>query len=478
MPIQIPDEFARGPIGTLVANRYEIVSVIGRGGQGLVCRGLDRQTGQAVAVKILSGARARDAEAAARFEREQQALLALAGSHVVRVYERWQSETGAMYLVMELLEGRDLGQRLTEVEGRQQFLSLTEIRETIGPIVETLQDAHTQGIFHRDLKPGNIFLLAGGGVRLLDFGFARLRASEPLTAAGIVMGSPSYIAPEMWRGRPDEIDHRVDVYSLGVILFRMLAGRVPFAADSLGEMLLLTTTATRPSLHRLRPDLPAEIDHWAEQALAILPEHRFRTVRGLYNALWTVLEPEPRRASSAPPKSRFTAALASAARAVRRWTSRDDAAGWKQRAVPVAPSPAFEVAPAAPPSSAPATPAVPTSGPSAAPAPVSAPVVTEERASELTGVPATAAAVAPPSTGTTQLLIQSDYRPPAEGAAGEPPPVSSGVTELLVKSDYRLNQAIADFERRRASASQGAAAEGAPKSSERPPAARDEDAES
>jgi hypothetical protein len=120
---------------------------------------------------------------------------------------------------------------------------------------------------------------------LLDFGLARLRSAAPLTAAGMIVGSPSYIAPEVWKGRPEGLDQRVDVYSFGVAVFRALANRLPFEGTTLQDKFRLTTTAPRPSLRALRPDLRSDVDDWVGMVLAIEPDERFSSIRGAWNAL-------------------------------------------------------------------------------------------------------------------------------------------------------------------------------------------------
>jgi len=169
-------------------------------------------------------------------------------------------------------------------------MPLSEVRETFAPIVRTLDVARELGIVHRDVKPENIFLIHpayGGGVRLMDFGFARLARSQRITGVGMVAGSPGHIPPEAWMGIAD-LDHRADVYGLAIVLFRVLAGTVPFTGDTLALMRAVTT-GRRPSLRELRPDLGPSIDDWVQHALAIDREARFSRATALWNALLTCL---------------------------------------------------------------------------------------------------------------------------------------------------------------------------------------------
>jgi serine/threonine protein kinase len=194
---------------------------------------------------------------------------------------------------MELLTGTDLDEHLYRLEERHERLDLPKVVEIFAPIVDTLEVAHAAGILHRDLKPANVFLLEGGGTRLLDFGMARLRKAAPLTAAGTVMGSPSFMAPEAWRGQPGLVDQRADVYSLGVILFRVLAGELPFAGESLRDKFMGSTTGERPKLSTRRPDLPRAADEWVVTALAIERDERFQNVRALWTAFLSALDIRP-----------------------------------------------------------------------------------------------------------------------------------------------------------------------------------------
>jgi serine/threonine-protein kinase len=169
-----------------------------------------------------------------------------------------------------------------------------EVLEILEPIATTLEAAHVRKIIHRDLKLANIFVLksrARGRVRLLDFGLVKDLKMPALTMPGTVAGSPAYIAPEAWRGRPDLLDHRIDVYSFAVVVFRVLAGRFPFDPErSLPEVLIEVTTAARPKLSTFRPDLLPAIDDWVEKALAIKPADRFQSVQSLWYVLESILQ--------------------------------------------------------------------------------------------------------------------------------------------------------------------------------------------
>jgi len=279
-------------IGQTISQRYELLEIIGRGGQGTVYEAQDRWTSRHVALKILGSKAAREPHVVERLMREQQAMVVLKGTSAVELFDVCRGNDGELCLVMELLSGIDLDEHFYTLEESRERMPLPRLAQLFEPIVSTLETAHAAGILHRDLKPANIFLLEGGGVRLLDFGLARLKKSAPLTAAGTVMGSPSFMAPEAWTGVSDLLDQRADVYSLGVILFRVLAGELPFSGASLHEKFLSTTTAARPSLLRYRPELPRHADDWVALALAINREERFASVRALWNAFLATFELE------------------------------------------------------------------------------------------------------------------------------------------------------------------------------------------
>lgn len=289
----------------IIGQRYELLDVVGRGGQGIVYRARDQWSEREVALKLLGSKAVRSPQVLERLMREQQAMIALKGTAAVELFDVCRGNEGELCLVMELLRGVDLDEHLYTIEQRGERLSLPRIVEIVDPIVTTLEVAHAAGILHRDLKPANIFLLERGGVKLLDFGMARLKKSAPLTAAGTVMGSPSFMAPEAWQGVSDLMDHRADVFSLGVILFRLLAGELPFGGTSLQEKYKNATSGAHASLSRARPDLPRALDDWASTALSLDREQRFGNVRALWTALLDVLR---LKSPSARPPSFWAAA--------------------------------------------------------------------------------------------------------------------------------------------------------------------------
>lgn len=274
--------------------RYQLSSILARGGQAEVWRAHDVQSNEQVALKLLSGTAASNADAVERLRRERAALVLLNGTCAVRVFDGPSEHAGAPCVAMELLDGVDLETRLAELERKGTRLSFTEVTQVIEPLVQTLHKAHALGIVHRDLKPANVFLLTDGSIRLIDFGFARLEFESRMTHYGIIMGSPCYIAPELWHGHANTSGVSVDIYSLGVMIYRMLAGHPPFETQSLVEMRELATAGKRPSLLQHRPDLSERVDAWVERALAADPTERFRSVKDLWEALCEIVEqPKP-----------------------------------------------------------------------------------------------------------------------------------------------------------------------------------------
>lgn len=279
--------------GELLDGRYRVGDILGKGGHGIVYKAIDEQTGGEVAIKFLHPEFAGDPEFNVRMLREAQVASKLSNTAAIKIHALRSDKSGALFIVMELLEGNDLSHYLAMWEERGMLFPVPEAPKIFEPIVHTLAMAHSMGIAHRDLKPGNIFVMAphrGGQVRLLDFGLAKVMTANPLTRAGMVAGSPSYIAPEVWKGDPTKLDHRIDIYSLGALIFRVLSGYPPFTG-TLIELMQASLTAKRPSLHEKRPaEIPPEVDPWVQKALAISPDQRYQSVGDMWNALRVIMK--------------------------------------------------------------------------------------------------------------------------------------------------------------------------------------------
>ncbi|MEN9578047.1 MAG: hypothetical protein RJA70_1056 [Pseudomonadota bacterium] len=272
-------------LGNTVAKRYVIREVIGDGGQSIVYSAAELATGRELAIKILKP-ESRDPNSIERLRREYEAMSTLTGTAALKVYDCCETDDGALCIVMERLHGLDFDDYLTGLKRLDIKLTPADLVALLTPVVETVHAAHLRGIVHRDLKPGNIFVLSpatGGGVRVLDFGFAKFRDKRKLTAEGTIAGSPSYLAPEGWRGAT-ELTPAFDVYSFSAIVFQALTGRTPFDASNLMALLQAVTQGPRPSLLALRPDLPGDLDAWLELALAADPTQRFQNMPAAWNA--------------------------------------------------------------------------------------------------------------------------------------------------------------------------------------------------
>ena len=288
------------PPGSVIDGRYIVERTIGRGSHGLIYRAADGETGESLAVKVLVRETSDDPQFAVRLWREAQALKALDSSHVVKMYRFGTDPAGLVYMAMELLDGETLEEYLSGLEAFGDRMNAYDVMRVLDPVADTLELAHEKNILHRDLKPANIFIISaqvGGGVRLLDFGLAKLlRGARPLgetqtqaslTTAGMIAGSPNYIAPEMWKSEAP--DQRIDVFSFGAVIFRALAGKAPFHGATIYQLFLQVCNAERPKLTPIRKDLNPEIDAWAARALALRPNERYQTVRELWDEFVRIL---------------------------------------------------------------------------------------------------------------------------------------------------------------------------------------------
>jgi serine/threonine-protein kinase len=260
--------------GQLLAERYELHELIGRGGMGEVYMGRRVDDGRAVAIKVLHGHLVDRAGMRERFHREASLVSRLPLRHVAEMLECGATKDGTEYIVMEYLQGEDLA-RVLQRCGR---LPLEKVTVLIEKIAAALEAAHAAGVVHRDLKPENVFLLEGTDcVRLLDFGIARLQEGDGLTLASELLGTPGYMAPEQARGDTTHIGPHTDVFALGAIAYRALTGKSPFPSRA-------AAAAVYESLHLIPPppstfssDLPVDVD--CVLALALAKEHDKRYAR-------------------------------------------------------------------------------------------------------------------------------------------------------------------------------------------------------
>ncbi len=294
--LNVGDRFMAYKPGDVISKRYRILDRLGAGAHGVVYKARDLETRDEVALKFLGDGKGLDPEYSRRLEREAVAMARLRGTSAVYVHRVSVAQDGMLYVAMEMLYGQDFEEYLATAEKVGGRIKAARLLEVLRPVAATLDEAHRQGIFHRDLKPSNVFIVEaarGGGVRLLDFGLAKLLDAGTLTSDGMIAGTPSYIAPEAWRGSSKELDHRIDVYSLGVLVFRSLSGRLPAPSSNVLDIYRWAVSGDRPSLHQLRPSLPQGIDPWIQKVLAAERNQRFASVREAFAALEAILGTKP-----------------------------------------------------------------------------------------------------------------------------------------------------------------------------------------
>ncbi|MEZ4641319.1 MAG: serine/threonine-protein kinase [Chloroflexota bacterium] len=267
--------------------RYEIKGEIGRGGMATVFQAYDPLFERTVAVKVLPQQMTHEPEFRARFVREAKTIAALEHPAIVPVYD-FGEEEDQPYLVMRYMPGGSLAERL-----QQGLIDVQETAVIMQRIASALDAAHQQGIVHRDLKPGNILFDQYGDAYLADFGIVRIsQSSAALTASGGVLGTPAYMSPEQVYG-DKELDGRSDIYALGVIVFQMLTGTVPYQADTPAKVMMAHVIDPVPHVLEKRPDLPQECEGIIQKAMAKEREQRFATARDLSNALHQLTATHP-----------------------------------------------------------------------------------------------------------------------------------------------------------------------------------------
>jgi len=272
-------------IGQVIDNRYLVEALIARGGMGVVYRCRHQVIGKRFAVKIIRSNMAHLSDAPRRFLMEAKAASAIGNEHIIDIVDYGTLADGSAYLVMELLEGMPL----SDLIARHETLPTRRIVSIGMQVCEGLRAAHEAGIVHRDLKPENIFLVSrrsGDFIKILDFGIAKMSMpGEPMTKKGLIVGTPHYMSPEQAAGLP--VDPRGDIYSLGVILYELATGRVPFDATHYMAVLAKHMTAPPPPFDSLglETKLPTQFEAVVQMCLAKRPEERFQSMADLHEAL-------------------------------------------------------------------------------------------------------------------------------------------------------------------------------------------------
>ncbi|HEX2872800.1 MAG TPA: serine/threonine-protein kinase [Polyangiaceae bacterium] len=279
--------------GDLLAGKYRVEQVLGAGGMGYVVAALHEQLGQRVAVKLLVPELCENEDSVTRFLREARAAVKIQSEHVARVLDVGELTNGSPYMVMEFLSGRDLAE---ELDLPDQVIDVPTAIDYVLQASEAVAEAHSLNLIHRDLKPANLFLTQRPDgsplVKVLDFGISKAinveeNALEPapsLTATHSLLGSPAYMSPEQIR-RPKSVDIRTDIWSLGSILYELLARDPPFSADSPLALLAAVVSDPLPSIRLVRPDVPPELEAVIAKCLEKNPDNRYQTVSELADAL-------------------------------------------------------------------------------------------------------------------------------------------------------------------------------------------------
>jgi tetratricopeptide (TPR) repeat protein len=258
---------------SILNGRYELLEKLGEGGMAEVYRAIQISLDREVAIKFIKPSLTGDTQFAMRFEREAKAIGRLSHPHIMHVHAFEQAEDGRYFLVMEMLKGYSLADEIKSRKFTAELFALSDVLTITRSVAEALGYAHQQGVLHRDVKPHNIFLTDDNRVVVTDFGIAKVISEGQLTETGSTIGTPHYFAPEQGYGKP--VDHRVDIYALGVVFYELLTLQVPFDADSMLGIIAQHANAPIPDPREKRPDLPEVVTLIVLRAMAKNPDDRY-----------------------------------------------------------------------------------------------------------------------------------------------------------------------------------------------------------
>jgi serine/threonine-protein kinase len=291
-------------VGEVLAGKYRLTELLGSGGMGDVYRAVNELVGREIAIKVLRAEHAENEVVIQRFTREARAANLVGHENVIDVIDVGQDANGCPFIVQELLEGEDLLAYVQRLGGK---MPLEEVVDLLCPVIEAVAEAHRRGVVHRDIKPENVFLVKKGAERiakLLDFGVSKVRSIGGRRAeAGEMLGTPPYMAPEQLHAACNA-DARTDVWAIGVMLFELLSGRLPFDAEEPAVLFAAIATTDAPTLIDVAPEVPPAVSRLVQRCLRRKPADRYPSAAELARDLRHVVEGteiEPTQKRSLPP---------------------------------------------------------------------------------------------------------------------------------------------------------------------------------
>ncbi|MBC8336879.1 MAG: protein kinase [Anaerolineales bacterium] len=275
-------------VGTTLG-KYKLMERLGKGGMAEVYKAHHEKLDRYITIKILHTYLSDGEEFLARFEREARAVAAFRHPSIVQIHD-FDHEDDDYYMAMEFINGGTLQSRMAELSRAGKYLPLEQVKRTLYQVASALDYAHKQGILHRDIKPSNILMNTENDAFITDFGIARMMSEMQFTATGSLIGTPTYMSPEQGKGM--ELDNASDIYSLGIVLFEMLTGKVPFASDTPLAIIQKHVTEPLPRPSTLRPNIPFSLEKVIFKAVEKEPQERYQTALELYTAFENALAPE------------------------------------------------------------------------------------------------------------------------------------------------------------------------------------------